>query len=241
MDVREATAEVEPKSGAVVQVFTSGTMVQVFLLSGNVPSAPQRSKQNSGTQASFCLKPGGRSLPLRFGPLQWRINMQSQLTGTHQKTYQHLFQHPMPHNLQWREVWSMLGEMPTPSRRGRQWKSESHAQRSDAIAASSARQRPGRQEGIDAGPSFPGAVRRYAPPPPAAAGTHLLVVIDHREARIYRTELHGTVPQRIAPYDPFGFGRDLHYNQDDSNGRRKPERKSFYEAVAKTLQRRQQI
>lgn len=38
MDVREATAEVEPTSGAVVQVFTSGTMVQVFQLSGNVPS-----------------------------------------------------------------------------------------------------------------------------------------------------------------------------------------------------------
>ena len=38
MDVREATAEVEPMTGAVVQVFTSGTMVQVFMLSGNVPS-----------------------------------------------------------------------------------------------------------------------------------------------------------------------------------------------------------
>jgi uncharacterized protein YbcI len=38
MDVREATAELEPKTGALVQVFTSGTMVQVFVLSGNVPS-----------------------------------------------------------------------------------------------------------------------------------------------------------------------------------------------------------
>jgi uncharacterized protein YbcI len=38
MDVREATAEVDPSTGAVVQVFTSGTMVQVFLLSGKVPS-----------------------------------------------------------------------------------------------------------------------------------------------------------------------------------------------------------
>jgi len=36
MEVREATAEVEPSSGAVVQVFTSGTMVQVFQLSGKV-------------------------------------------------------------------------------------------------------------------------------------------------------------------------------------------------------------
>ncbi|HEX4056081.1 MAG TPA: DUF2294 domain-containing protein [Tepidisphaeraceae bacterium] len=38
MEVREATAEVEPKTGALVEVFTSGTMVQVFLLSGEVPS-----------------------------------------------------------------------------------------------------------------------------------------------------------------------------------------------------------
>ena len=72
-------------------------------------------------------------------------------------------------------------------------------------------------------------------PPPATVGTHLLVVIDHRKASIYSTELHGSVPQRIEPYDPFGFGRDLHYNQDDSNGQRKPELRSFYEAVAKTL------
>jgi uncharacterized protein YbcI len=34
--VREAAAEVEPTSGAVVQVFTSGTMVQVFQLAGGL-------------------------------------------------------------------------------------------------------------------------------------------------------------------------------------------------------------
>ena len=33
--VREATAEIEPATGAVMQVFTTGTMVQVFLLSGD--------------------------------------------------------------------------------------------------------------------------------------------------------------------------------------------------------------
>ena len=38
MEVREATAEVEPKTGAVVQAFTTGTVVQVFLLSGNAPT-----------------------------------------------------------------------------------------------------------------------------------------------------------------------------------------------------------
>jgi len=36
MNVREAATEVEPTTGAVVHVFTSGTMVQVFLLSGEL-------------------------------------------------------------------------------------------------------------------------------------------------------------------------------------------------------------
>lgn len=72
-------------------------------------------------------------------------------------------------------------------------------------------------------------------------GTHLLVVIDHREARIYQTELHGSVPQRVIPYDPDGSGRFLHYVEEESRGQRKPERKSYYEAVAKTLGNAEQI
>ncbi len=36
VEVREAAAEVEPSTGAVVHAFTNGTMVQVFLLARNV-------------------------------------------------------------------------------------------------------------------------------------------------------------------------------------------------------------
>jgi uncharacterized protein YbcI len=38
VEVREATAEVEPASGTVVRVFTTGTVVQVFLLASGVPA-----------------------------------------------------------------------------------------------------------------------------------------------------------------------------------------------------------
>jgi uncharacterized protein YbcI len=38
MEVREATTEIEPASGAVVQGFTTGTVVQVFLLAGSTPT-----------------------------------------------------------------------------------------------------------------------------------------------------------------------------------------------------------
>jgi len=38
VEVREATAEVEPTTSTIVQVFTTGSMVQVFQLSQNVPA-----------------------------------------------------------------------------------------------------------------------------------------------------------------------------------------------------------
>ena len=38
MAVREATTEIETSTGAVVQAFTTGTVVQVFLLAGSVPT-----------------------------------------------------------------------------------------------------------------------------------------------------------------------------------------------------------
>ncbi len=37
--VREAAAEVEPTTGAIVHAFTTGAMVQVFLLDHNMPAA----------------------------------------------------------------------------------------------------------------------------------------------------------------------------------------------------------
>lgn len=65
---------------------------------------------------------------------------------------------------------------------------------------------------------------------------HLLVVIDHQEAKVYRSEIHGSVPERIVPYDPHGYRKHLHSAHEWTDGKRQQERKSFYEAIAKTLQ-----
>jgi uncharacterized protein YbcI len=45
VEVREAAAEVEPTSGTVVHAFTTGTMVQVFLLAQGVPADSWSGKQ----------------------------------------------------------------------------------------------------------------------------------------------------------------------------------------------------
>ena len=41
------------------------------------------------------------------------------------------------------------------------------------------------------------------------AASHLLVVIDHQEAKVYRTEVHGAVPVSLVPYDPHGYKKHL--------------------------------
>ena len=74
-----------------------------------------------------------------------------------------------------------------------------------------------------------------------ATAPHLLVVIDHHEAKVYRTEVVGAVPERIAPYDPHGHGRHLHSAHEWTDGKSQPERKSYYEAVAKTLRGAEQV
>ncbi|QNN21836.1 DUF2294 domain-containing protein [Planctomycetales bacterium ZRK34] len=52
VDVREATAEVETKTGTVVHAFTSGTMVQVFQLAEVVP--PEKwNTRNQGSASDF--------------------------------------------------------------------------------------------------------------------------------------------------------------------------------------------
>lgn len=80
-----------------------------------------------------------------------------------------------------------------------------------------------------------------ATPNEREAAPHLLVVIDHHEARIYRTEVHGAVPVKLEPYDPHGHGRHLHSANEWTDGKSQPERKSYYEAVAKALRGAEQV
>jgi hypothetical protein len=169
--------------------------------------------------------------------------MNSPPNGSHRGTYDAVFRRPAAHNLQWRDVWTMLGTVADVQEHNGTLKATRNGQ---ALVL----HRPRGKDLADlkelaqvrhflerSGAPAPAA----ASPPAAADGTHLLVVIDHREARVYRTELRGSVPQRITPYDPRGDGRHLHYVEDDSNGQRKPERRSFYEAVAAALAGAEQV
>ena len=161
--------------------------------------------------------------------------MAPQLSAAHMATYDMIFQHPISRNLEWRELRSMLGAL-SDSVEDHDQNVKFHRNGQTLVVHP-----PRRKDFSDIAELM--NVRRFlersATPSPAApagaGGAHLLVVIDHRLARIYKAELHGSIPQRIIPFDQNGSGRHLHYVENDSNGQRKPEQRSFYEAVARTL------
>jgi len=165
--------------------------------------------------------------------------MKPQLMGAHRRTYDAIFRHPAARNLQWRNVRSMLSVMAEIVEEPNGNLKVTHNGQTLLL-------RPARHKDVAEVDELV-EIRHFlersgaAAPPFVVEGAHLLVVIDHRQARVYQTELHGSVPQRIVPYDPHGFGRHLHNVQDDSNGQRKPERKSFYKAVAQTLRGAEQV
>ena len=159
--------------------------------------------------------------------------MDIQMSRTHQTTYNAIFQHPAARNLQWHDVRSMLNSISEVE--------EEHngnlrfTRHGETLTVHPPKHKD--LSDIQELMKIRHFLERSAVPSDqtVADGTHLLVVIDHREARIYQTELHGSVPERIVPYDPDGLHRHLHYVADEANGQRQPELKSFYEAVAQTL------
>ena len=64
---------------------------------------------------------------------------------------------------------------------------------------------------------------------------HWLLVINHHEARIFRSEMKGTRPEHILPYTP---ERHFLHSRDSENvslGKEKPDPKSFFEPIARAL------
>jgi hypothetical protein len=171
---------------------------------------------------------------------QDKLKTTPHLNGRHKHTYDAIFRHPSAHNLEWHDVRSLLDGLADVveghngalqvTRNGQML--SLHAPKHKDVAS---------VEDVLAIRRFLEQSAETAVPPSVAPRTHLLVVIDHHEAKIYRTELHGAVPQKLVPYDPHGFGRHLCSDTEETDGKRKPERKSFYEAVAATLRDADQI
>jgi hypothetical protein len=159
------------------------------------------------------------------------------LNPSSQRTYEQVFQHPMSHDLEWRNLRTMFGELGEVD--------EEHngnlkvtlgghsfvfqpASDSDVASAEEIRKIRNLLRGSEdlEGNSF---------------GAHLLLVMNHSEARIYRTEMEGAIPEMITPYNPEGRLIHVHSSHDYGGPSEQPEMDAYFRDIAKSLKRAEKI
>jgi hypothetical protein len=162
------------------------------------------------------------------------MNPPASLTGPHLRTYNTIFQHPISHNLEWRAVRSLMGRLGqvTEEANGNLKVTRNgqtlvlHPRRTKDVAET--------QELM----ALRHFIERSGEAPAAAEGdaVHWLLLIDHHEARIFRSEMRDSLPQQILPHKPEDYFRHAHNSKDFSRGQEKPDPNSFFEPVARALQ-----
>ncbi|MFZ4508105.1 MAG: hypothetical protein ACOYON_10470 [Fimbriimonas sp.] len=76
---------------------------------------------------------------------------------------------------------------------------------------------------------------------PEPTGPHLLLVIDHHEAKIFHMELNGTVPERVVPLDPMGHRGHIHSSHDYLDHSERSKNDEYFEAIAHVLQEAEEV
>lgn len=155
------------------------------------------------------------------------------LTGTHLRTYEAIFRHSVAHNLAWRDVRGLLGAVGQLSE-GANGHLKVTRQGHTLILHPPKTKEVGEPAVLMELRHF--LKRSEAPAPaPLAAGHHWLLVIDHREARLYQSELRGSVPQRIRPHVTHGATPHPPHSLEFSLGQLKPDPSTFFGPVAAAL------
>jgi hypothetical protein len=167
------------------------------------------------------------------------MDTKSLLSGAHLRTYEKIFQHPVSHNLEWREVRSLFARLGDVVEDARGKLSVAHNGQSLVLHVT---------QGKDVADMAELMKMRHflerCDEPAAAADpgeVHLLLVIDHHEARIFRSQMHGAVPQRITPHGPDGDARHAEGSQGFARREEKPDPNSYFDPVAKAMKNADKI
>jgi len=161
------------------------------------------------------------------------------LTGSHLRTYNTIFQHPVSHNLDWRHVRALF-----------EYLAEVAEQPNGNLKVTRNGQslvlHPARTKDVAETDEIM-ALRHFlersetAAPTTDKKETQWLLVIDHHEARLFCIEISGGLPKQILPHKPDDYFRHAHNSKDFSRGQEKPDPNSFFEPVAKALKATGQI
>jgi len=155
------------------------------------------------------------------------------LTGSLLRTYNAIFQHPVSRNLEWRGVRSLFNHIAEVVEQPNGNLRVTRNGQSMVLRTSRTKDVAEVEELME--------LRHFIERSEKAAvssvvdGSHWILVINHHEARIYRSEMQGTLPETIMPHEPTDFFRHAHNSKDFSKGKEKPDPNSFFEPVAAAL------
>jgi len=154
------------------------------------------------------------------------------LTGSGLRAYNTIFQHPVSHNLEWSHVHALFRQLG-------QVEEEPNGNLKLTRNGQVLVLPPARTKDV-ADTEELMALRHFieqseTPPESNGREPHWLLVIDHHEARLFRAEVNGGIPERILPHEPDDYFRHAHNSKAFSRGQEKPDPNSFFEPVAKVL------
>ncbi|MDB6092639.1 MAG: hypothetical protein JWM32_201 [Verrucomicrobia bacterium] len=159
----------------------------------------------------------------------------SSLSGPHLRTYNTLIAHPLSHNLEWRAVHSLFAHLG-------QITEEPNGNFKVIRNGHTVILPPPRSKDVDGAEGIMN-LRHFlersevaAAEPAGSADAHWLLVIDHHEARIFRTEMKESAPQVVTPHRPEHHFRHEPNSKDFSRGQEKPALNSYFEPVVKALE-----
>jgi hypothetical protein len=162
--------------------------------------------------------------------------MSAHLRHDHQELLERLIGGKLPRDLSWSSVVDLIGQI---------GKVEPHGNDEFRFEVGTKKELFKRGSGHNLDTEEISRLRKFLreaglPGKPAGTDLHgrMVVVIDHRLARIYH-DRGGSVPEdevNVKPYDPFGFHHHLiHRKEAHYKGERVPEETSFYEEIVQDL------
>jgi len=158
-------------------------------------------------------------------------------TGADRRTLEAIFQHPLSHNLAWREVVALMGAVGEAQEKangeflfrvGDERLSMKKPRHKDLTGPDVMDLRHFlTRAGLT--PNTPGAARSE----PAAEAIGLIVVIDHAGAKVYRIDRSADDAQGVIPFDPQHLLHHLERKRrDEDRDETYPDDEHFFEQVA---------
>jgi hypothetical protein len=167
------------------------------------------------------------------------MNSTSKLTGSLLRTYNTIFEKPDSHDIGWQEIRALfrkLGQVADET--NGDLKVTRHGQ---IMVLHPPRAKDAyEKDEILALRHFLERSERQAPEL-NGRDPHMLLVIDHHEARLFCSEVNGGIPHQILPYEPNGYFWHTINPKDSAKGKKARNLKEFFIHISDALQAAGQI